>query len=167
MEKIIIVAKADNNVIGKDNALLWHLPADLQFFRARLKDCFYLITGRKSFESVIGQEIFAHNRQVIVITRQKDYQGNQAQVAHSVEEALEFAEQQGAEKVCILGGGEIYQQTLPLADQLIVTEVHAEFEGDTFFPEIDQNQWQQISRKDYQKDLNNPYDYSFVEYERK
>jgi dihydrofolate reductase len=167
MEKIIIVAKADNNVIGKNNTLLWHLPADLEAFRKRLKDCSYLITGRKSFESVAGQEIFSGNEQVIVITKQKSYQGNRAKVAHSIEEALKFAQEEGAKKVCILGGGKIYQQTMELADQLIVTEVHAEFEGDTFFPEIDKSQWQEISRRDYHKDLNNPYDYSFVVYQKK
>jgi dihydrofolate reductase len=167
MEKILIVAKADNNVIGKDNALLWHLPSDLQVFRERLKDCSYLITGRKSFESVQGQEVFSDNFQVIVLTRQKSYQANRARVAHSVEEALEIADRDGAKKVCILGGGEIYQQTMELADQLIVTEVHAEFDGDTFFPEIDLTQWEEISRRDYQKDLDNPYDYSFVVYQRK
>jgi dihydrofolate reductase len=166
MEKIIIVAKADNNVIGKDNALLWHLPADLKAFRERLKDCSYLITGRKSFESVAGQEVFSRNEQVIIITRQKSYQGNRAKVAHSIEEALKFAQEKGAKKVCILGGGEIYQQTMELATQLIVTEVHAEFEGDTFFPKIDKSKWHEISRRDCHKDLSNAYDYSFVVYQR-
>ena len=104
---------------------------------------------------------------MIVITRQKSYQANQAKVAHLVEEALKFVQQQGVNKVCILGGSSIYQQTIDLADQIIVTEVHAEIEGDTFFSKIDPNQWQEISRKDYQKDKNNPYDYSFVVYQRK
>lgn len=141
MEKIIIAAKAANNVIGKDNSLPWHLPADLDFFLGTIKDQF-LITGRNFFESVQGREVFHEGVKGIVISRQKDYQSPTHPVAHSIEEAFQMAEKTGVPKIYILGGGEIYKQAIALADRLIITEIHENFAGDTFFPEIHQFQWQ-------------------------
>jgi dihydrofolate reductase len=164
MEKIIIAAKAANNVIGKDNFLPWHLPADMNFFMGTIKDQF-LIAGRKFFESVQGIEVFHEGVKGIVISRQKDYQSPTHSVAHSIEEAFQMAEKTGVLKLYILGGGEIYKQAIALADRLIITEIHSEFAGDTFFPEIDKYHWQEVSRIDCQKDSVNPYNYSFVVYE--
>ncbi len=164
MEKLIIAAKAANNVIGKDNSLPWHLPADLDFFVQTIEKQF-LIAGRKFFESVQGKEVFHEGVKGIVISRQKDYKVPNFQVAHSVEESFQLAEQKGVQKVYILGGGEIYQQTIDLVDRLIITEIHNEFVGDTFFPEINQSHWQEVRRITHKKDAVNPYDYSFVVYE--
>ncbi|AFZ18438.1 dihydrofolate reductase [Allocoleopsis franciscana] len=164
MEKIIIAAKTVNNVIGKDNSLPWHLPADLDFFLRTIEGQF-LIAGRKFFESVQGREVFHKGVEGIVISRQKDYKSSTHPVAHSIEEAFQMAEKIGVPKVYILGGGEIYQQIINLVDRLIITEIHENFAGDTFFPEIHQSQWQEVSRIDCQKDAVNPYNYSFVVYE--
>jgi len=163
MEKVIMAAKAVN-VIGKDNSLPWHLPADLDFFLRTIEGQF-IIAGRKFFESVQGREVFHKGVEGIVISREKDYQSPTHPVAHSIEEAFQMAEKTGVQKVYILGGGEIYKQTIALADRLIITEIHANFEGDTFFPEIHKSQWQEMSRIDCKKDAVNPYDYSFVVYE--
>jgi dihydrofolate reductase len=164
MEKTIIAAKAANNVIGKDNSLPWHLPADLDFFLRTIENQF-LIAGRKFFESVQGREVFHEGVKGIVISRQKLYKVPNVQVAHSVEESFQLAEQNGVQKAYILGGGKIYQQTIALVDRLIITELHSEFAGDTFFPEIDKSHWQEVSRSTHTKDAFNPYDYSFVVYE--
>lgn len=164
MEKVIMAAKAANNVIGKDNSLPWHLPADLEFFLRTIEGEF-LIAGRKFFESIQGREVFHEGVEGIVISRQKDYQFPTVIVAHSIEESFQLAAQNGVQKVYILGGGEIYQQSIELADRLIITEIHGEFEGDTFFPDIDKSRWEEVSRSDRQKDAVNPYDYSFVVYE--
>lgn len=159
-----MAAKAANNVIGKDNSLPWHLPADLEFFLRTIEGNF-LIAGRKFFESIQGREVFHEGVEGIVISRQKDYQSPTVLVAHSIEESWQLAAQNGVQKVYILGGGEIYQQSIELADRLIITEIHGEFEGDTFFPDIDKSRWEEVSRSDRQKDAVNPYDYSFVVYE--
>ena len=101
----------------------------------------------------------------IVISRQKDYQSPTVRVARSIEESFQLAEQKKVQKIYILGGDEIFQQTIALADRLIITEIHADFEGDTFFPDIDKSRWQEVSPSDRKKDPVNPYDYSFVVYE--
>jgi dihydrofolate reductase len=163
MEKVLMAAKAANNVIGKENSLPWHLPADLDFFLQTIEGQF-IIAGRKFFETVQGKEVFHQGVEGIVLSRQKDYQAPHFKVAHSIEESLQLAEKSGVPKVYILGGGEIYKQTIALADQLIITEIDAEFEGDTFFPEIDKSHWQEVSRISHQKDAVNAYDYSFAVY---
>lgn len=159
-----MAAKAANNVIGKDNSLPWHLPADLEFFQRTIEGNF-LIAGRKFFESFQGRDVFHEGVEGIVISRQNDYQSHSVLVAHSIEESFQLAEQNGVQKIYILGGGEIYKQTIDLADRLIITEIHGEFEGDTFFPDIDKSRWQEVSRIDRKKDAVNPSDYSFVVYE--
>jgi len=164
MEKVIMAAKAANNVIGKDNSLPWHLQADLDFFLRTIEGEF-LIAGRKFFESIQGREVFHEGVEGIVISREKDYQSPTVRVARSIEEAFQLAEQNRVPKIYILGGGEIDRQTIALADRLIITEISCEFEGDTFFPAIDKSRWQEVSRSDRKKDAVNPYDYSFVVYE--
>ena len=166
MQIIIVAAKSDNQVIGKENDLVWHLPADLRFFMATIEGA-YLATGRKSFESAQGEEVFGPYRQFIIITRNRNYQSSIGKVAHSMEAAIQMATTAGAKRLCILGGAAIYEQAIDLADKMILTEVHASFEGDTFFPTIDLTKWQETSRIKHTKDAENPYDYSFVIYERK
>ena len=165
MQIIIVVAKSDNQVIGKDNDLVWHLPADLRFFMSTIEGA-YLATGRKSYESAQGEAVFGPHRQFVIITRNKKYQTERGKVAHSLAAAIQTAEVDGAKRLCILGGATIYRQALEVADTMILTEVHANFEGDTFFPPIDSNQWKETSRIRHSKDAENPYDYSFVVYKR-
>ncbi len=166
MQKIIVAAKSDNQVIGKENNLVWHLPADLRFFRATIEGA-YLTTGRKSYESAQGEEIFGSHRAFTIITRNKNYLSKNGQVVHSLEAAIQIAKTDGAERLCILGGATIYEQAMNIADKMVLTEVHAHFEGDTFFPAIDPTIWRETSRIKHLKDTENPFDYSFVVYERK
>lgn len=166
MQIVLIAAKSDNQVIGKNNDLVWNLPADQAFFEEQIEDCL-LLTGRKSFESPQGQSLFSENPKVIVLTSQNDYKAGVAFVASSQEDALTHARQQADECLCVLGGAGVYEDFLPHADQLIITEVHETFEGDAFFPEIDKKLWKEVWREDHQKDERNPYDYSFVKYERR
>ena len=151
MQKIIVAAKSDNQVIGKENDLVWHLPADLRFFKSTI-DGAYLATGRKSFESAQGGDVFDANREFVIITRNKNYRPTNGKIAHSLEAAIQVAENDGAERLCILGGATIYEAAMDLADIMILTEVHANFEGDTFFPVIDKTQWKELSRVWHPKD---------------
>ena len=158
----IVVAADENNVIGKDNQLPWHLPADLRHFK-HLTMGHPILMGRKTFES-IGKPL--PGRTSIVITRQPDYEAEGCVVAHSLEEAIELATQQD-EKVCIIGGAEIFKQALAVADTLYFTRIHAIFDGDTFFPEISEQAWEQVSAERHQPDEKNKYSYTFKEYRRR
>lgn len=166
MKKIIIAAKSDNDIIGRDGELAWELPADQRFFSDQIQDCF-LMTGRASFESSQGKEIYGDRDDVLIVTRREGYRAGKKLVAHSVKEAFQRAEAAGARRLCILGGGEIYHQTIAMADALIITEVHAEFEGDTYFPPIDPQIWKEERREDHPADEENPFAYSFVFYKRR
>lgn len=165
MRRSIIVARADNGVIGKDNELIWHMPHDLKFFKETTSG-HYVLMGRKSFESV-GKPL--PNRLNIIITRNPDYAAEGALVVHSLKDALVLAEQQKQQEVFILGGGEIYRQALEqqLVDRIYLTEINGSFEGDTYFPELDESQWQETHREEYQADHKNPHDYAFVTLEKK
>ncbi|MCB0586137.1 MAG: dihydrofolate reductase [Phaeodactylibacter sp.] len=165
MEKVIIVAKSDNNVIGRNGALPWQMPADLAFFSRQIKGC-YLLSGRKSYESAQGKEIFS-NRPFVILTRRKGFQPEEGKAAHSLEEGISTAEADGAKRLCILGGEEVYRQALKVADKLIITEIHTEIEnGNAFFPDINFGHWKEYKREDHKKDRYNPYDFSFVFYIR-
>ncbi len=163
MIKSIIVAKAKNNVIGKNNDLVWDLPADQKYFR-KTTHGHYVIMGRKTFESLPKP---LPGRVNIIITRKADYKVEGALVFNDLEEAFRFAGSQGQQEVFILGGGEIYKKTLPFADKLYITEIYHSFDGDTFFPEIDISQWQENKRIPYKADEENPHDFDFVIYDRK
>lgn len=158
-----MAAKAKNNVIGKDNDLIWHLPADLKFFKQTTKG-HTLIMGRKTFESLANP---LPHRDSWIVSRNKDYSADGITTFLSIENAIEAGEQKGLETVFILGGGEIYRQSIELADKLIITEVHENFEGDTVFPEIDKRIWKEVSREERKADEKNKYDFAFVEYLRK
>lgn len=165
MIRSIIVARADNRVIGKDNDLIWHMPHDLKYFKETTSG-HYVLMGRKSFESV-GKPL--PNRLNIIITRNPDYAAEGALVVHSLKDALVLADQQKQQEVFILGGGEIYRQALEqqLVDRIYLTEIKDSFEGDTYFPELDESQWQETHREEYQADHKNPHDYAFVTLEKK
>ena len=158
-----MAARAQNNVIGKDNDLVWHLPADLRFFKQTTKG-HTLIMGRKTFES-LGNPL--PHRDSWIVTRNKDFAAEGISTFHSLEAAIQAAEDKGLKTVFILGGGEIYRQSMKLVDKLIITEVHEEFDGDTYFPEIDPEIWQEVSREEHKADEKNKYDFAFVVYERR
>ena len=158
-----MVAFDENRVIGKNNTLIWHLPADLKRFKA-LTTGHVIIMGRKTFES-IGKPL--PNRTTIVISRQTDLQIEGAIIAHSVEEAILKAKSLTREDIFIVGGAEIYALSLPLADQILVTQLHDIFEGDAFFPEIPLDSWEVIERERGVTDEKNAYQYSYLTYSRK
>ena len=164
MKISLIVAKARNNVIGKDNQLVWKLSGDLQHFK-RTTLGHHVIMGRKTFESM-GKPL--PRRTSIVITRNKDYQvPSPHYVVHSLDEALKIVEEKGLEQAFILGGSEIFKQALPLTDEMIITEVDADPDGDTFFPSLDYSKWEKVSEERHPKDKKNEYNYTFVIYHRK
>ncbi len=159
MLKSIIVAKAQNNAIGKDNQLLWHLPQDMQHFKQKTMG-HHMIMGRKTFES-IGKPL--PGREIIVVTRNPDYHAPGCKTVASIEEALAWAEQAGEAEVLIAGGEQIYRAMLPLADKIYLTEVKATLEGDTFFPELTPNEWVETQRTAHPADEKHVYAYDFVE----
>ncbi len=159
----IIAAIAKNNALGKDNDLLWHLPADLKRFK-KITSGHHILMGRNTFES-IGKPL--PNRTTVIITRNKRYKQKGCKVAYSIERAIEIA--QGDEEIYIIGGAQIYKQAMEkdLVDHLDITIVHQEFEADVYFPEIDRNVWLEVSREDFKADEKNKYDYSFVRFVKK
>lgn len=164
MIKSIIAAVADNGVIGDNNRLIWHLPADFRYFKNTTKD-HYVIMGRKTFESMGGKPL--KERTNIIVTRNMDYKPSGGFVMHSLDQALRRCKEDGQQEVFILGGAEIYRQSMTFADKLYITEVHGEFEGDTHFPPIDPLIWIETHREDHEADEKNAYAYSFVILERR
>ncbi|MEZ5502124.1 MAG: dihydrofolate reductase [Halioglobus sp.] len=162
----IIVAVAENGVIGRDNALPWHLSEDLRHFK-RVTMGKPVIMGRKTFQS-IGRPL--PGRANIVITRNPDFRAEGTSIVASLEEALELSGQlamiDGAAESVVIGGARIYELAIPLADRLYVTEVHASVEGDAVLPPIDWTRWREASRERHAARAPNPYDFSFVCYER-
>lgn len=163
MEVCIVVAVAENNVIGKDNDLIWHLPADLKHFKNKTTG-HHIIMGRKTYES-IGKPL--PNRTNVIITRDIDYKAEGCIVVNSLEAALEVAKSD--DRPCIVGGAEIYRQAMEkeLVDVLYLTRIHHEFDGDTFFPEIAEDKWEIESEEPHQPDEKNKYHYTFLKYVRK
>jgi dihydrofolate reductase len=163
MIKSIIVAVSENSVIGKDNKLIWHLPADLKFFKfLTLGHC--IIMGRKTFDS-IGKAL--PGRTSLIITRNKSYHAPEGCiVCHSLKEALELAKEIRETEAFIIGGSEIFNEATGLADKIYYTEVKEKFEGDTFF-ELDKSKWKEVKREEHSKDEKNKYDFAFVEYIKK
>lgn len=159
MKISIVVAMADNRVIGHENRLPWHLPADLKHFK-QITMGKPILMGRKTFES-IGRPL--PGRTNIVITRDESYTAEGCVVVHSIEAALKAAD---SEEVMVIGGAEFYQQALPHADTLYLTLVEGEFEGDTFFPELDDEEWREVERSGFDADEKNPHAYSFVRLDR-
>lgn len=157
-EITLIAAASQNQVLGKDNKLIWHLPKDLKRFKT-LTSGHCIIMGRKTFESLPKA---LPNRTNIVLTRNPAYQAQDAVVVHSVEEALEHSKNDG--QPFILGGGEIYSLFIPIAHKIELTRIHHNFEGDAYFPKIDPKQWKLIFQEDYYKKEDHPYDFSFLTY---
>lgn len=159
----IIAAIAKNNALGKDNDLIWHLPSDLKRFK-KITSGHYILMGRNTFES-IGKPL--PNRTTIIITRNNDYFKDGCLIANSIEQAIELTN--NAENIFIIGGAQIYKEAIKkeLIDRLDITKVHQEFDADVFFPEIDLDVWEEVSREDFKADEKNKHDYSFVSYQKK
>jgi dihydrofolate reductase len=153
----LIVAISKNNIIGDSNRLIWNLPADLKRFK-EITTGHPIVMGRKTYES-IGRPL--PNRRNIIITRDSNYQVEGCEVVNSIEESLLLTNSD----CFIIGGGEIYSQTLPISEQIYMTVVDEEFEGDTAFPELDKS-WYISKQENFSKDEKNPHNYSFMIYER-
>lgn len=157
----IVVAMGKNREIGANNQLLWHLPKDLKHFK-ELTSGHPVIMGRKTYES-IGKPL--PNRTNIVISRKNDWFEEGILIVGSIKEAIKFAKKID-ENAYIIGGGNIYEQTLDLADQLEITLVDATLEADTFFPKIDEKKWTKTNEIHHEKDEKNQFDFSFQTFER-
>jgi dihydrofolate reductase len=152
-----IVAMANHNVIGRDNTIPWYLPEDLKWFKKHTLN-HAIVMGRKCFES-IGRPL--PKRTNIVITRDMFYLVNGCVVVHSLSEALQIAENEGETEVFIIGGGEIYAQSLHLCNKIYLTEVHADIEGEIVFPNLLENEWTTTFQEEHFKDEKNEFDFTF------
>ncbi|TQD39792.1 dihydrofolate reductase [Haloflavibacter putidus] len=157
----IIAAIGENNELGKNNDLIWHLPDDFKRFK-RITTGHPIIMGRKTFESFPKP---LPNRKHIVITRQEDYNKPGCSVVHSLDQALEMVE--GNQKAFIIGGGEIYKLGLPVADKMELTRVHGKFNADTYFPEIDFSLWKLKKEQYHEKDAKHNYAFTYLTYLKK
>lgn len=158
----IIVAKAKNNIIGKENKLIWHLPEDLKHFK-ELTTGHTMIMGRKTFES-LGRLL--PNRKHVVFSQNPDFKvdDENVEIVHSMLQIQEYIENE--EENFVIGGAMIYNLLMPYVTKLYVTQINKEFEGDTFFPKIDENVWKEVSREKGLKNEENNLDYEFITYER-
>ena len=160
MEIALICAMARNGVIGNKNMLPWRLPEDLRHFR-RTTMGHSIVMGRKTWESIGGP---LPGRANIVVTRQPGYRAEGARVRDSLEAALKLAENiaaiDGAEQCFVIGGAELYREALPLAEFFHLTRIHAEVTGDTVLRGFDESEWEELSREDFHRDGENPFDYS-------
>ena len=160
----LIAAIGKNNELGKKNTLLFNIPLDMKHFRDTTRG-HTVVMGRKTFESLPNGPL--PNRRNIIITRDIEYRKEGIEIVHSLDEAMKLFENK-IEEVFIIGGAEIYKQAINLANKLYMTHVEGEDkEADAFFPIIDKNIWKEIKKESFSSDEKNPYDYSFVEYERK
>jgi dihydrofolate reductase len=160
----IIVAVADNGVIGREGTLPWHLADDLRRFK-QLTMGHTIVMGRRTWES-IGRPL--PGRRMIVVSRRGNYQtnGQDVAMARSLDDALKAAESKGDSEVFIVGGAELYREILPRADRLYITRVHANVEGDTVFPNTDFSQWRQVQSAAHSADAKNEFPFTFEIYER-
>lgn len=157
----LIAAAAQNNALGKNNDLLWHLPDDFKRFK-QLTTEHYIVMGRKTFESFPKP---LPNRTHIIITRQNDYLVEGCMVVNSLNEAIKKSPKN--EEVFIIGGGEIYNQSIEIADKIELTRVHESFDADAFFPEIDLNVWKLTQEEYHPKDEKHQYDFTFQTFVKK
>lgn len=162
-ERIIslIVACGENNVIGRENDMIWHLPRDLRFFKEKTIG-HHLIMGRKTFEACGGP---LPDRTNIVVTRDPNYEAPGCTITNSLEEAIELVEND--DEPFIVGGEEIYRQALGAVDRIYLTRVHHTFSGDTFFPELNKETWQEVEKEAHPPDDKHPYPFTFITLERK
>ncbi len=163
----IIVAVSENNVIGKDNRLIWRLPGDMKFFKEKTTG-HVIITGRKNYESIPEKFRPLPDRKNIVVTRQKNYHAPGAIVVSSIENALQYvSENHNQEEIFIIGGAEIYGQTIPVCDKIYLTHIHHTFEGDAYFPIINEKEWVCVKSEDFSVNEKNAYNFTIQTLEKK
>lgn len=158
----IIVAASENNVIGKDNRLPWHLPADLKYFK-NITWALPIIMGRRTFESIGKSLPGRHN---IVITRNKDYKAKGATIVSNLNEAIKAAETNDVKEMFIIGGAELFNTMIDLAQRIYLTRVHANIDGDVYFPPLNKDEWKLVSEKHMDADEKNEYALSFQVWEK-
>jgi len=152
----LVAAMTPNRVIGKNNQLPWHMPADLAYFK-KITSGKPILMGRKTYQS-IGRLL--PGRKNIIITRDKNFKVDGAEIFYDLNTALKNVE--NYPEICVIGGSEIFAQVISQADVLYLSYIYADISGDSYFPEFDQNLFQEVSRENHKADENNPYDYSFV-----
>ncbi|MBS1626393.1 MAG: dihydrofolate reductase [Bacteroidetes bacterium] len=160
----LIAAVSDNNVIGKNNKLLWNLPNDLAFFKNKTW-AMPVVMGRKTFEALNNKAL--SGRLNIIITRNKNFKASNAVVVHSFADAKFVVQSNNYNELFVIGGGELYKQTINDADVLYITRVHTNVEGDTYFPEIDTKKWQLDFNEEHTVDIKHAYAYTFQLWKRK
>ena len=159
----LIVAVSENMVIGKDNKLVWHLPDDMNYFSNMTKG-HSIIMGRKNWESIPEKFRPLPDRKNIVVTRNSKFKDDGASVVNSIEEAIEEARSSEDEEIFIIGGGEIYKLGFKYVDRLYITEIYAEVDGNTYFPEWNKKDWKEISRISHPSDEKHEYSFDYVIY---
>jgi len=165
MNYSFVVAAAENDAIGKDNGMLWHLPNDLKFLK-NITWAMPVLMGRKSFDALGNKPL--NGRANIILTRRKNYKPEGVVVVNNLKDASFFAKQNDYKEIMVLGGGEIYKMLLPKATKIYLTRVHASFpEADAFFPSIDEATWTRTSKQDFDADEKHAYAYSFEVWERR
>ena len=165
MKISLIVAISENNVIGKNNALPWHLPTDMKYFRdTTMGHC--VIMGRKNYDSIPLKYRPLEGRTNIIVTRQKDFNAEGCIVVNSVEEALQVAKNKNETELFVIGGADIFKQTLDITDKIYYTKIYHTFDGDVFFPEIDLSRWKLTMQTDMQPNEKNKFPFSFCVYEK-
>jgi len=159
----IIVAVAENNVIGKDNKLIWHLPEDLKRFK-QLTTGHTIIMGRKTFES-LGRVL--PNRKHIVLTKDTSFQidNQNVEIVNDIKELDKYIKLE--EECFVIGGAIVYAQLMPKVEKMYITKIHKKFDGDAYFPVIDEENWIILEKSQGVKDEKNPYDYEYITYKRK
>lgn len=162
----LIVAVSENNVIGKDNDLVWNLPDDMKFFK-KTTNGHFVIMGRKNYESIPEKFRPLPNRTNVIITRQTNFQAKDCLVVNDINQALDLAKNAQEQEAFIIGGGQIYQLALQndLVDRIYLTRIHDEFEGDTFFPELSE-QWKEVHRQWHPADEKHNSSFSFITLEK-
>jgi dihydrofolate reductase len=161
----LIAGVARNGVIGRDNQLLWHLPEDLKHFRAATMGA-PVIMGRKTWESLPERFRPLPGRRNLVLSREAQYQAPGAEVVTSLDKALALARASGAPRAFVIGGEQIYREAMPLADELLLTEVERDFEGDAHFPAFSGSAFAEVAREQHQAAPPNDFAFSFVTYRR-
>ncbi len=168
MKVSLIVAKAENEAIGKDNDLIWHLRDDMRYFSSTTKG-HHVIMGRKNYDSIPDKYRPLPDRTNIIVTRNSSFEAEDCVVVNSIEEGLKIAEKNGDDEAFIIGGGQIYKTSLDenMLDKLYITYVHHNFEADVFFPDYDKSNWKKTSEIFHPKDEKHEFSFSFVTYEKR
>jgi dihydrofolate reductase len=158
----LVVAAANNNVIGKDNQLVWNLPNDMKFFK-NVTWGMPVVMGRKTFES-LGKPL--PGRKNIILTRQSNWNVEGTVAVKNIDDAILLVNEMDVKEMMVIGGGEIFKMIFPRANRIYITRVDAEPEGDAFFPVIDPKEWKLVNKKDHEADAKHKYNYSFQTWER-